>query len=216
MNHPEEPTLQRLYDGDLPEAERLEAERHVARCARCEGVMRALDSLGANFVRWDADQGDDPDAFADAVFARLEATESTPETKPETKPEAPVAKVIPLARPSVERRSFPVRRVAFPAIAVAAAAIIALRFAPPVTGPEGGHGPHLVRNTPPPPTLPGVNPVEVGGGSSPGGAEVTRVDVQGAQSYAVLEIPGVSPGVTTAVVWIQDLADDAPPPSAPQ
>ena len=31
-----------------------------------------------------------------------------------------------------------------------------------------------------------------------------RVDVQGAQSYSVLQIPGVSPGVTTAVVWIQD------------
>lgn len=209
MNHPEEPTLQRLYDGDLPEADRLGVERHVATCARCEGVMRALDSLHLGFVRWDADLGDDPDIFADAVFAKLEAVE----TKPEVKLEAPVAKVIPLARPSVERGSFPVRRVAFPAIAVAAAALIALRFGAPVTGPE--HRRETIVAQPSPQTPPGANPVEVGSGAAPGGAEVTRVDVQGAQSYAVLEIPGVSPGVTTAVVWIQDLADEAPSSSAP-
>lgn len=211
MNHPEEPTLQRIHDGDLPEAERPGVEAHVATCARCLGVLRALDSLHANFVRWDADQGDDPDAFTDAVFAKLEA----PTVTPAVTLEAPAAKVIPLARPSVERGSFPVRRVAFPAIAVAAAALIALRFAPPVTGPERGHDPTVALPAPPPQAPPGTNPVEVGSGAAPGGAEVTRVDVQGAQSYAVLEIPGVSPGVTTAVVWIQDLADDAPSSSAP-
>lgn len=197
MKHPDDATLQRLFDGDLPEADRVEAERHLATCGRCDGVMRALGALHDQFTRWDDALPAPSDAFADAVFAKLET---------------PSAKVIPLARPAVERRSFSVRRVAFPAIAVAAAALLALRFAPPVT--DEHRGTVVARTSDPPPSV--TPPVEVGHGNDPGGAEVTRVDVRGAQSYAVLELPGISPGATTAVVWIQDLADDAPPPSAPQ
>jgi hypothetical protein len=45
---------------------------------------------------------------------------------------------------------------------------------------------------------------------------VTRVDVQGAKSYAVLVIPGMRASSTSAVVWIQDEPEDpgaADPPT---
>ncbi len=196
MSHPDDTTLQRLFDGDLPAADRVATERHVASCARCEGSLRALDSLSSAVGRYDDALGDlsGGDAFADAVFARLDA---------------PAEKVVPISR-AAERRSFPVRRVAFPAIAVAAAAILALRFAPPVS--DGPTPPDSVNVTPP------QNPVPQGPGEpAPTVAtntEVTRVDVQGAQSYAVLELPGLAPGATTAVVWIQDPDDGTP--SSPQ
>ena len=61
-----------------------------------------------------------------------------------------------------------------------------------------------------------TRPVEVGTSGGPGGAEVTRVDVQGARSYAVMEIAGMSPGTTTAVVWIQDPEEGSASPGGPQ
>ncbi|MEZ4392073.1 MAG: hypothetical protein R3A48_13325 [Polyangiales bacterium] len=42
------------------------------------------------------------------------------------------------------------------------------------------------------------------GGEHPGGAKVTRVDIPGAQSFTVMQLPGVRPDSVTAVVWIQD------------
>ncbi len=195
MTHPDDTTLQTWFDGALPEADRAAVERHVASCARCEGSVRALRALRANFGLWAEAAPGARDDLTDAIFAKLDA---------------PADNVVPLAaarEAARERRSFSVRRVAFPALAVAAAAIIALRFGRPVDHPP---------RSPVGPVAQVTHPARPGepGAEEPGGAEVTRVDVQGAQSYAVLEIPGVAPGATTAVVWIQDL-DESSPATAP-
>lgn len=197
MSHPDDTTLQRLFDGDLPAADRVATERHVSSCARCEGALRALESLSSAVSRYDDSLGDlsGGDAFADAVFAKLDA---------------PSEKVVHISR-AVERRSFPVRRVAFPAIAVAAAAVLALRFGTPVSETPGRIDPTGVTpitNNPTGPAANGTEPTPTVAGNT----EVTRVDVRGAQSYAVLELPGVAPGATTAVVWIQDSDDETPSP----
>ncbi|MEZ4410076.1 MAG: hypothetical protein R3A52_26910 [Polyangiales bacterium] len=42
---------------------------------------------------------------------------------------------------------------------------------------------------------------------------MTRVDVRGAQSYAVMMVPGVD-AAETAIVWIADPPDPSPPPTA--
>lgn len=180
MKHPDDTTLQTWFDGALPEADRVALERHLADCARCDGTVRALQSLHGAVNAWADDAP--ADDLTDAIFAKIEAEQSEP---------AP-AKVIPLA----DRRGSPMRRFAFPAIAVAAAALLALKITPARHGAQPARDGGVAVVNP--------QPVEVAPGTAQGGAEVTRVDVQGAQSYAVLEIPAVTPGMTTAVVWIQD------------
>jgi hypothetical protein len=93
---------------------------------------------------------------------------------------------VPSARPA---KVVPLRRWFYPALAAAAAGVIALRVAVPT----GARGPLATLQT----------PVLVGGEGS-GGAKVTRVDVPGAQSFTVMQLPGVRPDTVTAVVWIQD------------
>ncbi len=206
MTHPDDATLQTWFDGELPDAERAVLDLHLTSCARCAGAAIALRSLHATVNHW-ADAQPDVDAdFADAVFAKLDLDAAKP-----------AAKVIPLnaARGPAPRRAFPMRRVAFPAIAVAAAAFLALRFSPTVPDPTQPPA-HTVAHVADPAQADPTQPIEVGAGEGPGGAEVTRVDVQGAKSYAVLQIPGVAPGALTAVVWIQDPVDSEASPTTTQ
>jgi hypothetical protein len=213
MTHPDDATLQTWFDGELPDAERVALDLHLTSCARCVGAANALRSLRATVDHWAAAQPDADAAFADAVFAKLNVDAA----KPVVTEQAPVAAVIPLnaARGAAPRRAFPIRRVAFPAIAVAAAAFLALRFSPSVSDPTRPPE-HPTAHVAGPVEADPAQPIEVGAGDGPGGAEVTRVDVQGAKSYAVLQIPGVAPGALTAVVWIQDPVDGEASPTTTQ
>lgn len=207
MTHPDDATLQTWFDGELPDADRVALDRHLAACARCAGAANALRALHATVDHWVDAQPVVSDDFADAVFAKLDLDAQ----------KVPAATVIPLnaARGAAPRRASPMRRVAFPAIAVAAAAFLALRFSPTVPDPTRPP-PHTVAHVAGPAEADPAQPIEVGAGDGPGGAEVTRVDVQGAKSYAVLQIPGVAPGALTAVVWIQDPVDSEASPTTTQ
>ena len=94
----------------------------------------------------------------------------------------------------------------WPAVAVAAAALLALLTS---RGPTTVDQPEPVAQrtdaeAPSGPTPAPVNPVVVAL------AEVTRVEVLGAQSVAVLTLPGEGGGSGSPVVWITDKAEDAP------
>ncbi len=157
-----------------------------------------------------------PPGFADAVAARVEAAKVT-------------------ALPARSAGASRGRRLLWPALAVAAALLLALGArAVPGEGPAADRpvlahthrpAPPVVAALPAPVVLPPTppispaddEPVAVGSASgAEGGADVTHMDVVGAQSYAVLQIPGVSPGTLTAVVWIDDKPDTDPPETAVQ
>jgi hypothetical protein len=92
----------------------------------------------------------------------------------------------------------------WPAVAVAAAALLALLSSRATTT---GPGTTMAQRdgTATPTTPPAVsNPVAVAM------AEVTRVEVLGAQSVAVLSLPGEGGGSGSPVVWITDKAEDDP------
>lgn len=204
MTHPDDATLQTWHDGALAEGDARALTQHVAACAVCEAKLASLRALHDGLGRWadDAPFGD-LDLSA-AVLARIEATPPKPAEAPKPAP------VVSLDAARARRGGG--RMLVFPAIAAAAAFFIFVYLRPPASDVRQPDAPR------PPVTTPGPGPaqnllaqlVEVGGGV--GGADVTRVDVQGAQSYSVLQIPGVSPGVTTAVVWIQDSPEE---PSSP-
>lgn len=173
------------------------------------------DDLAGAFAAWSEHAVPAlPEGFADAVAARVEAAKVT---------------TLPARSATVSRG----RRLLWPALAVAAALLLAVgaRTVP-------GEGPALeapvahTRPAPPvvaalpapvvvPPTPPvgpaDDEPVVVGSAAgAEGGADVTHMDVVGAQSYAVLQIPGVAPGTLTAVVWIDDKPDTDPYETAVQ
>ena len=175
MSHPDDLTLQSWHDGEVSDDERAHLASHVETCAQCSAKVDGLRSLARATQRWADAVPELPDDFADLLVIRAE---SEPPVK--SAPPAPVAKVIPLRR-----------RWVYPALAAAAAGLIALRVSLP-NRPGGG----LMSST----------PVLVGGEGS-GGATVTRVDMPGAQSFTVMQLPGVRPDTVTAVVWIQDLDD---------
>lgn len=196
MTHPDDATLQTWHDRELPPGDAAAIDEHLARCAVCGPRVEGLRALGRGFARWADDAPADFDLTA-AVLAKI-AVDDVPAAP------APVAKVVPLD--AARARRSPGRAMFYPAFAAAAALVLFLVW----------HNPGALRiaTAPPPPgsAEPSTRPVEVGGG--PGGAEVTRVDVQGAQSYSVLQIQGVS-GAMTAVVWIQDPPEESPTPSTP-
>lgn len=93
----------------------------------------------------------------------------------------------------------------WPAVAAAAAAIVALvaSRAPTAVEPAGPVAQRTEAGVPTPaPAV--VDPVAVAI------AEVTRVEVLGAQSVAVLSMQGEGEGSGSPVVWITDKAEDAP------
>lgn len=190
MTHPDDATLQTWHDRELPPGEAVAIDEHLARCAVCGSRVEGLRALGQGFARWADDAPADFDLTA-AILAKVNAP-------------APPSKVVSLD--AARARRSPGRAMFYPAFAAAAALVLFLVW----------HNPASLRlpTVPPPPGSgePATRPVEVGGG--PGGAEVTRVDVQGAQSYSVLQIQGVS-GAMTAVVWIQDAPEESPTPSTP-
>jgi hypothetical protein len=192
MTHPDDATLQTWHDRELPPAEAVSIDAHLARCAACESRAAGLRALGDGLARW----ADDAPVQFDLTASILGAI--APQERAPTPP-AP-AKVLPLD--AARARRSPGRAMLYPAFAAAAALVFFLVW----------HNPARLQIpiAPPPQGTTNVSarPVEVGGGQ--GGAEVTRVDVQGAQSYSVLQIQGVNPGAMTAVVWIQDAPEESP------
>lgn len=196
MTHPDDATLQTWHDRELPPGEAVAIDEHLARCAVCGSRVEGLRALGQGFSRWADDAPADFDLTA-AILAKVNADGRAHDAP------APPSKVVSLD--AARARRSPGRAMFYPAFAAAAALVLFLVW----------HNPGSVRlPTVRPPGIdePSTRPVEVGGG--PGGAEVTRVDVQGAQSYSVLQIQGVS-GAMTAVVWIQDAPEESPTPSTP-
>ncbi|MBI5517647.1 MAG: zf-HC2 domain-containing protein [Deltaproteobacteria bacterium] len=198
MTHPDDSTLQQWVDQALEPAEARDVAAHAATCARCARRGDAVRALGRATRRW-ADEA--PATDLDLLGAILAAT-----TGPNATAVVPPPEPVPTAR-----RSTPLRRFLYPALAAAAAALFALRTPPQDNHPNTRPPVVTPAHTPPQnPTTP-VEPLE-----GPGGAEVTRVDVQGAKSYAVLVIPGMRESSTSAVVWIQDEPEDptSPDPQA--
>lgn len=198
MTHPDDATLQTWYDGALVDGDSLRVESHLAACALCASKVTALRAFTATASAW-ADAAPELGDLGDAILARLDAPAPAP------------AKVIPLgeARTAPVKRAFPLRRVLWPALAAAAAIAFALGTrAPPAHRPTADVA--AQREPAAPDADPLTAPVVAGTGDGPGGAEVVRVNVQGAQSYALLAVQGMNPESTTAVLWIQDGADDSP------
>jgi anti-sigma factor RsiW len=196
MTHPDDATLQNWFDRELPPPDASAVDEHLAGCSACtarvDGLARLGDALGA----WAEAAPLDFDVTA-AVLARVGAEGNGMDV-------SPPATVTPLG--AARARRSPGRAMLYPAFAAAAAMVLFLVWRSP--------NDTDFRKLPAPAPDPAAQTVPVGGGA--GGAEVTSVDVQGAQSFSVLEIPGVSPGATTAVVWIQDSPEESPtPPTNP-
>jgi anti-sigma factor RsiW len=191
MTHPNDSTLQSWFDDALDATTSANTKAHIEACATCAARAHALRCLHTQVNVWAEGVLSPSDDLTDAIFARMNASEE--------KPQEP-AKVIPFERAS---RKSSVRRFVFPAVAVAiaASALFGLKRMrdPEISGPVAQHTvtPHVDAHH--------AAPVEVGGGQ--GGAAVTVVDVQGAQSYSVLEVPGIAQGTTTSIVWIQESPD---------
>lgn len=183
MNHPDALTLQSLHDGALAPAAAAEVGSHTATCARCAEQLAGLRALSAATHHWAEAVPALPDDFADLLLAKLE-------------PASPARPVSP-ASPVTSGRVISLRRWAWPAMAVAAAALVVV-------------GARLPRGPRDDTRVVSQEPIRVGEGN--GGVKVTRVDVPGAQSFTVMQLPGVRPESLTAVVWIQDREE----PGAPQ
>lgn len=177
MNHPDDLTLQAWHDDALDDATRDALRPHLDACDVCAAKLRGLEALSRATDAWTSAVPALPDDFAELLAARIERE----------RPPAPVA--TPAQRPPA--KVVPMRRWFYPALAAAAAGILAVRVAIPKRTP-GGSIPSLVSQL----------PVAVGDGV--GGAKVTRVDVPGAQSFTVMQLQGVRPESVTAVVWIQE------------
>jgi hypothetical protein len=81
---PELPLL--LYDGDLEPAERRRLEGHVAKCARCEGVLAELRETAAALDRAPvvAPRAEKWTKLKGTILARTASREGTVEKKPES------------------------------------------------------------------------------------------------------------------------------------
>lgn len=198
MTHPDDATLQTWHDRALPAADDVAVDEHLARCADCSSRAEGLRALGDAFGAWADDAPVDFDVTA-SVLAKVSAEARANDASSAAAPASPgPVKVVPLD--AARARRSPGRAVLYPAFAAVAALVFFLVWHNP-----SGVQFHKVPAPAPDPV------VQVGGG--PGGAEVTQVDVQGAQSYSVLQIQGVSPGAMTAVVWIQDPPEESTTPS---
>lgn len=183
MIHPDDLTLQSWHDDELDAAQRAEVSTHVEGCEVCAAKVEGLGMVARASQQWLDAAPALPDDFADLLMARLEREAPAPVEAAAPRPLAPV---VPL-RPTV--KAAPSRRWVYPALAAAAAGIIAVRVALP--------------SRPGAPSM--IPPVAaLVGGEHAGGAKVTRVDIPGAQSFTVMQLPGVRPDSVTAVVWIQD------------
>jgi anti-sigma factor RsiW len=195
MTHPDNEVLFQVLDGELPDEARTEAVRlHLADCPRCSAMVDSARALGDGLRVWadETSQGDFD--LADAVMAGIQASET----------EAPTVKPrvgTPKAEPShaTGGKVLFLRRMILPALVAVAASVFFYI----------GH-----RTTP---VKPQVAPVALApeADPTPVGASVARVEVVGAQSYAVLEVPGLQDGATTSVVWIQDDPEDPTPEESP-
>ncbi len=194
MTHPDNDTLLQWLDGELhDEARSAELRVHVAICNRCALAVHGANAAGRALRTWADELPVDAD-ITDAVLRTVDA------------PHATLAGSPPAALPSealfvrTRRRSVvSISRVLLPALAVAATVMLVIaRAERPRIKPQGA-----------PVALEPDNPVPAVG------ASVARVEVVGAQSYAVLEVPGLEAGSTTSVVWIQDDPDDLAPGDSP-
>ena len=209
MTHPDDATLQRWHDGEAGTDEAT-LHAHVTACARCTSKLAGLRALHTGFSRWSDAVDLGQDDLADAIFRQAAANGAATPPTPVAPPVKAGGAVVPFRR-----------RFAWPAVAMAAAAGLALFLSRPTERPHRPDVPSPIAQPIPSPVPPSVS--EDPGTTFPEAwentlraAEVVRVEVQGAQSYTVMEIPGSRPGTTSAVVWIADTSDDEPPPSVPE
>lgn len=191
MTHPDDLTLQSWYDDALPDALRGEFAPHLEDCAACAQRLASLGVVSRASRQWLDAVPALPDDFTELLMARIAREADSPVVSAPVEPpaaESPraLAPVVPL-RSLVKAQ--PSRRWVYPALAAAAAGLIAVRVAIP------RQADHRAQQA--------ATQALVGGEGS-GGAKVTRVDVPGAQSFTVMQLPGARPDTVTAVVWIQD------------
>ncbi len=211
MTHPDDATLQRWHDGEAGSDEAT-LRAHITACARCTSKLAGLRALHTGFSRWSDAVELGQDDLADAIFRQAAANgvATSPATAVSPTPVKAGGVVVPFRR-----------RFAWPAVAMAAAAALALFVSRPTDRPQRPDTPSPIAQPNPVPTpTPGIDDPGVtfpeAWENTLRAAEVVRVEVQGAQSYTVMEIPGSRPGTTSAVVWIADTSDDEPPPSVPE
>lgn len=207
MQHPDDATLEQWRDDALPPDELARVEAHVSDCDRCVERVGSLRDLSRAFGVWADAIPPLPDDFTDQVMRAVETSSPAPKLAPPAPaPTTPTAVV----------RPFPLRRVVYPALAAAAAMLFWATTRAPVTPSAPQPVAHTTAPTGRTVVTALVEPPKVTVGPAEGdtgGVEVTRVDVRGAQSYAVMMVPGVDEA-ETAIVWIADPPDPSPPPTA--
>lgn len=186
VTHPDDATLQRWYDRALPVSDQTLLDEHLAVCADCSARVRGLRVLHGAMQCWAEEAPVDLD-LTTAILSRVNDDVRANDTG--VPPSTPVRGLL---LDGLRVRRPPGRAVLYPAMAAAAALVLFLVGRKPI----GVHFDKVPAATPSQPV------VETGGGA--GGVEVTQVDVQGAQSYSVLQVQGIAPGAMTAIVWIQD------------
>lgn len=200
MKHPSDEDLQMWADGELESgADALEA--HVAACARCAAVVASVRSLGGGLRLWSDSLELRSVSLVDAIEASVtpdigaRGVSAPPSAEPTKKPELralPGGRAEPSSVRPVSRRAW-----VWPALAAAAAVLFVLgpRVSPRTT--TSTHIDHPIA----------ARPETLAAPTEPG-ADVVRIDVEGAKSYTVMQVPGTIEGSTTAVVWIQDEPED--------
>jgi anti-sigma factor RsiW len=187
-----------LYaDGELDKDRRAAVEAWLAGPGEpARGARAKLAAMGAvsSAVRARGrDVSAAADGIADAVMARIQ---------PELPKPLPLPRALPPQTARPKRSSLPYAFAAVAAFAAAAAAMVLWRPASPVAG----RARHTLAVTPETVKIPAQPPSPA---HVPRGIEVSAVDF-GAHAGTVYYVPSSTSAIsTTAVLWLDDAADDA-------
>jgi anti-sigma factor RsiW len=194
---PSDERLMRYFDRELDGAEAGEVEEWLTESAEARSLLLRLEQVGDTVRSIGDDMGAGADDIADAVMARLEASEGGAPTA--ARASASVAKA--------ERRAARRWLAAVPALGLglAAAAVIAIYFRPHAPPLVGRAGP-AVTVSPAEPVVPDPAASELAPASDPAaGASIESVDF-GAVAGTIFMVPGgpSSDETDTPVVWLMD------------